>query len=173
MVASFGLDRRGALVLEDDFAFVGFTADGSFAGGASRAGWSTRDAGAGAGSGAGGGSGGVSEAERVGRNASGSRYPLGSAVRLIPRCTWGSTISASLLGPTVPMGPPSETLAPFETSIAPSWTSVTDSPSGVWIVTVRPFVATEPAKLTLPAAGASTVVPTGAPTSIPRCCPPA
>ncbi|MBX5474204.1 MAG: hypothetical protein IRZ20_04245 [Thermoleophilia bacterium] len=51
--------------------------------------------------------------------------------------------------------------------------SVTASPSAVSIVTVRPLEGTEPAKVTVPDAGARTGAPAAAPTSIPRCSPPA
>jgi hypothetical protein len=57
--------------------------------------------------------------------------------------------------------------------IVPNWTSVTEYPSGVWIVTLLPLVGTVPAKLIFPPAGARTDVPRGAPMSMPRCCPPA
>jgi hypothetical protein len=39
------------------------------------------------------------------------------------------------------------------------------------IVTVFPCVGTDPANETKPPVGAYTVVPLGAPMSIPRCCP--
>ena len=50
---------------------------------------------------------------------------------------------------------------------------MTESPSAVSIVTDLPLVGTVPAKLTMPAAGASTGVPGSPPMSIPRCAPPA
>src|SRR5439155_16202849 len=53
----------------------------------------------------------------------------------------------------------------------PRCVKLTASPSPVWIVSVRPFVGTEPAKLTTPAAGASTGAPASAPIAMPRCCP--
>ncbi len=77
------------------------------------------------------------------------------------------------LGPIVPIGSPSATVAPRATSVVPRCVSVTESPAAVWIVTVRPLVGTEPAKLTVPAAGAATGTPLGAAMSMPRCCPPA
>jgi hypothetical protein len=49
--------------------------------------------------------------------------------------------------------------------------SVTASPPGVSIVIVLPLVGTVPAKLTTPAAGATTWEPSAAPMSMPRCCP--
>ena len=75
------------------------------------------------------------------------------------------------LGPTVPTAPPSPTAAPFATPIEPRCVSVTEYPSAVSIVTDLPLVGTVPAKLTVPAAGASTAVPVSEPMSMPRCCP--
>jgi hypothetical protein len=63
-------------------------------------------------------------------------------------------------------------LWPRWTPIEPSWTRVADQPSAVRIVTAKPFAATEPANETIPAVGAATVEPDGAPMSMPRCCPP-
>jgi hypothetical protein len=73
----------------------------------------------------------------------------------------------------VPTGAPSETAAFFTTAIEPRWVSVTEYPSAVSIVTLFPEDGTEPANVTVPAAGASTVEPGSPPTSRPRCCPPA
>ena len=53
----------------------------------------------------------------------------------------------------VPTGEPSVTASPLATPIAPRWTSVTAYPS-VRIVTPRLYVGSEPAKLTVPDAGA-------------------
>ncbi|HEU6446070.1 MAG TPA: hypothetical protein VFL61_13530 [Gaiellaceae bacterium] len=47
--------------------------------------------------------------------------------------------------------------------------SVTAQPSGVRIDTVLPFVGSEPANDTRPAAGARTAEPTAPPMSTPRC----
>lgn len=91
----------------------------------------------------------------------------------MPRCTYGPSTSGVPLGPTVPTTSPSATVAPRETASAPRWVSVTASPSAVSIVTVRPLEGTEPAKVTVPDAGARTGAPAAAPTSIPRCSPPA
>ena len=106
-----------------------------------------------------------------GRKSSGSRYPCGSALRRMPRYTYGTASSATPLGPTVPTRSRSATVAPRRTSYEPRCTSVTAYPSCVWIVTVLPPVGTTPAKETVPLAGASTGVPLGAPMSMPRCCP--
>ena len=46
---------------------------------------------------------------------------------------------------------------------------VTAQPSSVRIDTVRPFVGSEPEKVTRPAAGARTSEPTAPAMSIPRC----
>ncbi len=111
---------------------------------------------------------------RAGRNPSGSRYPFGSLATRTPMYTYVTSMSGTPLGPTVPTAAPSPTAAPFETPIEPRWTSVTEYlPSGVRIETVLPLVGTVPANVTVPAVGATTVWPDGAPTSIPRCCPPA
>jgi len=50
---------------------------------------------------------------------------------------------------------------------------VTENASAVRIETLFPLAGTVPANVTCPAAGATTVVPVGAPMSTPRCCPPA
>jgi hypothetical protein len=76
-----------------------------------------------------------------------------------------------VLGPIVPTPSPSATVAPFATVTEPRWTSVTDHPSSVWIVTVRPFDGTVPANVTIPLAGARTDCPSSPATSIPRCAP--
>jgi hypothetical protein len=57
------------------------------------------------------------------------------------------------------------------TLIEPRCVSVTEYPSGVSMVTLFPEDGTVPAKLTVPAAGASTGEPSEPPRSIPRCCP--
>ena len=75
------------------------------------------------------------------------------------------------LGPTVPTAAPSTTRALRSTLTEPRWVRLTARPSAVWIVTLRPFVGTVPAKLTTPGAGASTGVPPSAPIAMPRCCP--
>jgi len=89
----------------------------------------------------------------------------------MPRWTWGSVTSGSVLGPIVPTPSPSATVAPFFTTNEPRCVSVTDQPSGVSIVTDLPLVGTVPANVTMPPAGARTVDPTSPATSIPRCCP--
>jgi hypothetical protein len=73
----------------------------------------------------------------------------------------------------VPTGLPSPTLAPFVTPTEPRCVSVTEYPSPVAMVTLRPLVGTLPANVTVPDAGAATVAPLSAPMSMPRCCPPA
>jgi hypothetical protein len=57
------------------------------------------------------------------------------------------------------------------TEIEPRCVRLTASPEGVRIVSVCPFVGTEPAKLTMPDAGATTVAPDPAPIAMPRCWP--
>src|SRR5579872_5555300 len=89
----------------------------------------------------------------------------------MPRWTYGTSKSGVPLGPTVPTTAPSATALLRATPIEPRWVSVTDSPSGVSIVTDFPLVGTVPAKLTTPEAGASTGTPVAAPTSMPRCWP--
>src|SRR5579884_3199622 len=91
----------------------------------------------------------------------------------MPRWMYGTSSSGVPLGPTVPTVAPSATAAPFATASVPRCVSVTASASAVRIVTDLPLVGTEPANVTSPAAGATTAVPAGAPTSTPRCCPPA
>jgi hypothetical protein len=49
--------------------------------------------------------------------------------------------------------------------------SVIENPSAVSIVTLNPFVGTDPAKETTPARGAETVAPASPATSMPRCWP--
>lgn len=126
----------------------------------------------------GGGGGGATGAgsgacSRGGSSVSGSRYPCGSAVRRTPRWTYGSGCSASPVGPIVPTTSLSATAVPTRTPIDPSWTSVTEKPSAVRIVSDSPEPGTSPAKPTLPAAGARTSDLAGAAMSMPRCCPPA
>ena len=77
--------------------------------------------------------------------------------------------SLAPLDPSVPTCAPSATEAPLTSVMVPRWRSVTDRPSGVRIVTVRPPPGTVPANVTLPAAGASTGSPADPPTSTPRC----
>jgi hypothetical protein len=88
-----------------------------------------------------------------------------------PRYTYGCSSSATPLGPIVPTDDPSSITAPLITAIEPRWTSVTEKPSCVRIVTVSPPPGTTPAKATTPETGATTVAPAAPPTSIPRCCP--
>jgi hypothetical protein len=133
------------------------------------AGAATVAAGAGACGGVADGGGGVS----TGRNESGSTYPCGSEVTRTPRYTYGASSSGVPLGPTVPTASPSATLAPFFTTAEPRCVSVTEYPSPVAMVTLRPLVGTLPANVTVPDAGATTVVPAPEPMSMPRCCPPA
>jgi hypothetical protein len=83
----------------------------------------------------------------------------------------GTSNSAVPLGPTVPSGAPSATESFCCTTIEPRCVRLTASPAAVWIVTVLPFAATVPAKLTTPAAGASTGAPASAPIAMPRCWP--
>jgi hypothetical protein len=109
----------------------------------------------------------------AGRNESGSRYPCGSEVTRTPMYTYGTSSSGVPLGPTVPTASPSETLAPFFTAAEPRCVSVTECPSPVATVTLKPLVGTLPANVTVPDTGATTVVPAPAPMSMPRCCPPA
>jgi hypothetical protein len=106
-----------------------------------------------------------------GSSESGSTYPFRSAVRRMPRYTYGTASSGSPLGPTVPTGSRSETVSPRRTEYDPRWRSVTEYPSVVRIVTVLPPRGTVPANEIEPPAGAPTTVPLGAPMSIPRCCP--
>ncbi len=73
--------------------------------------------------------------------------------------------SAAAIVPTVS---PSATPSPTETVIDPRCVSVTAQPSSVRIDTVRPFVGSDPANVTRPAAGARTSEPGGPATSIPR-----
>src|SRR5580765_445902 len=89
----------------------------------------------------------------------------------MPRWTYGTLSSGSPLGPIVPTPSPSATDAPFSTAMEPRCVSVTDHPPAVSIVTDLPLPGTDPAKLTVPEAGARTVTPASAPTSTPRCCP--
>src|SRR5258707_15741363 len=91
----------------------------------------------------------------------------------MPRWRYGPSTSGVPLGPTVPTSVPSDTAAFFATAIEPRCVSVTERPSGVSIVTDAPLDGTVPAKLTTPAAGATTVAPGGEPTSMPRCWAPA
>jgi hypothetical protein len=126
-------------------------------------------AGAAAGGGVADGGGGVS----AGRNESGSTYPCSSEVTRTPMYTYGTSSSGVPLGPTVPTASPSPTLAPFFTAVEPRCVSVTEYPSPVSMVTLRPLVGTLPANVTVPDAGATTVVPASEPMSMPRCCPPA
>jgi hypothetical protein len=126
--------------------------------------------GCGAGCGAGGSGGGGGPA-RLGRNSIGSTYPCGSADSRIPRWTYGVSCSASPLGPMVPTTAPSSTFAPLVAAIPPRWTSVTEYPSAVSIVTTLPLAPTVPANAIRPAAGATTSAPAPSATSMPRCWP--
>ncbi len=119
-----------------------------------------------------GGAGGGGTTIRGGRNESGSTYPFGSDATRMPRWTYGPSTSASPVGPTVPTGEPSATVAPLPTEIEPRWTNVTAYASPVRIVTVRPLDGTEPANVTVPPAAASTGAPGCAARSMPRCSPP-
>ena len=71
----------------------------------------------------------------------------------------------------VPTASPSVTCPPRATAIDPRWTRVTEKPSAVSIVTLSPFVGTDPANVTAPARGAETGAPAAPPTSMPRCWP--
>jgi len=129
--------------------------------------------GIGAGVGAGAGTVAAGGAGRAGSNPRGSTYPSASALRRMPRWTLGTSCSGSPLEPMSPTTAPSATVSPFATPTEPRWTSVTEYPSAVEIVTPRPCVGTEPAKVTVPDAGARTDDPSGPPMSTPRCWPPA
>jgi hypothetical protein len=131
--------------------------------------------GVGAGAAAGAAGAGAAEGGGIGagRNESGSRYPCGSEVTRTPMYTYGTSSSGVPLGPTVPTASPSATLAPFFTAAEPRCVSVTECPSPLATVTLRPLVGTLPAKVTVPDTGATTVVPALEPMSMPRCCPPA
>jgi hypothetical protein len=109
---------RGAGEASDAGAGAG-SATGAGVGGSASGG--TTGTGSPGGAGTGGGT-----ASRAGRSTSGSRYPCGSDVTLTPRWTYGSTCSASPLGPIVPTAVPSGTRAPRATAIVPRWTSVTE-----------------------------------------------
>jgi hypothetical protein len=87
----------------------------------------------------------------------------------MPRWTLGTACSGVPLHPIVPIDEPSSTDAPFSTAIVPRWTSVTAKPSAVWMVTPRPYVGSDPANVTVPAAGARIAAPSGPATSTPRC----
>lgn len=148
----------------------GGTGVGAVGGGLTVVGGAGTGAGAGVGAGAGTVAGG---AGRAGSNPSGSTYPSASALRRMPRWTLGTSCSGSPLAPMSPTTAPSATVSPFTTPTEPRWTSVTEYPSAVEIVRPRPCVGTEPAKVTVPDAGARTDDPSGPPMSTPRCWPPA
>jgi len=122
---------------------------------------------AGGGTGAGAGGAGVA----TGRYVSGSRYPCGSDATRMPRCTYGSPTSGSLLGPIVPITSPSVTVVEAAATIDPRCVSVTQRPSAVVMVTTRPEPGTLPANVTVPVAGARMGSPSPAPMSMPRCSP--
>lgn len=113
--------------------------------------------------------GGAGAPTRAGRNASGSRYPFGSEVSRIPSWTNGSCRSGAPDDAANPTWPPSATVSPFLTWISPRCESVTEKPSGVAIVIVRPRCGTVPAYEITPEAGASTASPATASISMPRC----
>jgi hypothetical protein len=71
----------------------------------------------------------------------------------------------------VPIAVPSETAAPLVAVIEPRCVRVTEYPSSVSIVTLFPEEGTEPAKVTVPEAGATTGEPASPATSMPRCWP--
>jgi hypothetical protein len=129
----------------------------------------TGGAGAGAGAGAAAGGGGAGVPGRAGRRPTGSTYPSACAATRIPRWAYGTACSDSPLEPIVPTGAPSVTESPLATLTSPRWNSVTEKPSCVRIAMPRPWVGTEPANVTVPAAGARTGDPAGPATSIPRC----
>ena len=108
---------------------------------------------------------------RGGRRPSGSTYPASWDATRTPRWTLATECSGSPLEPIVATDAPSSTASPFATSTVPRWTSVTAYPSAVRIVRLRPYVGSEPAKLTVPDAGARIDDPAGPATSMPRCCP--
>jgi hypothetical protein len=108
-------------------------------------------------------------AVRGGRKRNGSRYPFSSAVNRTPRWTYGVGQSASPDRPVFPISAPSETAEPRFTAIEPRCTSVTEYPSLVSTVTLRPLVGVEPANEIVPALGASTCSPSSPAMSIPRC----
>ena len=145
-----GVGSAGA----DELADVGVAGAGSDAGGD-----------AGGASGAGGGW----EAPRGGRSESGSTYVSVEPSRT-PRWTYGTGCSASPVGPGSATTSPSATVAPRRTRSVPRCVSETlYSPNE--IVTVRPFVGTDPAKVTSPVAGARIAGALPSATSMPLCCP--
>jgi hypothetical protein len=87
----------------------------------------------------------------------------------MPRWTYVPSTSGVPLGPIVPTTAPSATAASRATAIEPRCVSVTESPPGVSMVNDFPLDGTFPAKLTTPAAGATTDAPDAAPMSTPRC----
>jgi hypothetical protein len=163
VAAGLGVDGCGAGAGALAVATAGAGAGAGPGAGAGVGPETTTGAGAGAGGGVATGSG------RGGSRPSGSTYPSGSAATRMPRWTLGAVCSGSPLEPIVPTGDPSATVSPFATPIDPRWTSVTAYPSPVRIVTPRPYVGSEPAKLTVPDAGARTAEPSGPATSMPRC----
>jgi hypothetical protein len=110
-------------------------------------------------------------AARGGSSPSGSTYPSACEATRTPRWTVATECSASPLEPIVATAAPSSTISPFATSTDPRCTSVTAYPSAVRIVRLRPYVGSEPAKLTVPDAGARMDDSSGPAMSMPRCCP--
>jgi hypothetical protein len=164
MIPIDAADAAGALATGEDG--VAAEAAGAGAGGGAGVG-----GGAGARTGGGSGLGPAGAAGCAGKNRSGSRYPFGSSMRRMPRWTYGTSCSTSPLGPIVPTADASATVSPRRALVEPRWVSVTEYPSGVWIVSVLPLTGTVPTNETVPDAGASTVAPDGAPMSIPLCWP--
>jgi hypothetical protein len=89
----------------------------------------------------------------------------------MPSWTYGRSCAITPLEPARATCVPSATVLPRAVVMVPRWRSVTTHPSGVVIVTVRPPLGTEPAKVTMPLAGASTGSPPLAAMSMPRCWP--
>jgi len=86
----------------------------------------------------------------------------------MPRWTYGTANSAVPLDPTAPTASPSPTVASRATASEPRCVRVTARPPAVWIVSVLPLAGTVPAKVTVPAAGASTGAPVSAAIAMPR-----
>lgn len=126
------------------------------------------DAGGGVGAGGAAGAGGGLGALRGGSSSSGSTYVSLSPTRM-PRCRYGTSCSASPVGPGSAIGSPSATVAPLRTRSVPRCVREALKPSLVRIVTVRPCVGTCPANDTSPAAGARTARDSPNSMSTPRC----
>ena len=175
--STFERDGAGTSVASEGTVVAGIAAAtgagagaGGASGGATVACGSTpgSEGGAGGAAGAGGGLG----ALRGGSKLRGSTYVSSSPMR-IPRWTYGTSCSASPEGPGSASASPSPTCSPRLTRSAPRCVSDALYPSSVAIVTVNPWVGSDPAKVTSPETGASAVAAVPSATSMPRCCPPA